>query len=362
MDLDNKIKGLALVCVVSIIVLAFAVVVNPDAVQPSAPFETRVVTDLMGRDVVLPDHVDKVVVIGSIPVLNSIVTAMGAGDTIASKIPESYSSDKFAYQMVFAKGMENGTVVQQGSDVNIEEIKKIDPDVVFTLDKKQVDLMEKYDVTVFYLTWWDEPAVEMKKKTITKVGEVFGRPDRARTYNDYLDTKIRFIEDRIADVPYEQRPEVLMCNYKSLSSFSSAQWWIEKAGGRDVSRELKGSSTFDMEKLLAWDPDYIIVYDSMGYADIYDDIRLSGVKAVKDQNVYVIPAGMGPWLATAEQPLAMQWAAKLFYPDKFGDVDIEREMQWFYTTFYDYDLSDQEISEMLAGGKVVDPGTRGDPY
>ena len=361
--MDNKIKGLVvLVCAILIVVLAFAVVASPNEAQSTAPPKTRVVTDLMGRDVVLPDRIDKVVVIGSIPVLNSIVTAMGAGETIASKIPESYSSEKFAYQMVFAKGMENGTVVQQGSDVNIEELKKIDPDVVFTLDKKQVDLMEKYDVTVFYLTWWDEPAVKMKKETMLKVGEVFGRPGRAQTYNDYLDAKIKLIEDRIADIPHEQRPGALMCNYKSFSSFSSARWWMEQAGGRDVSRELKGSSNFDLEKLLEWDPDYILVCDSIGYAGIYNDTRLSGVQAVKDRNVYVIPAGMGPWLATAEQPLAMQWAAKLFYPDRFSDVDIQKEMRWFYKTFYDYDLSDPEISEMLAGGKTVDPGTRRDPH
>ena len=209
--MDKKLKGLVvLVCAVSIVILAFAVVANPNEAQSTAPPETRVVTDMMGRDVVLPDRIDKVVVIGSIPVLNSIVTAMGASETIASKIPESYSSEKFAYQMVFAKGMENGTVVQQSSDVNIEEIIKIDPDVVFTLDKKQVDLLETYDVPVFYLTWWDEPAVEMKKETMLKVGEVFGKPDRAQAYNDYLDTRIKLIEDRIADIPYEQRPKALI--------------------------------------------------------------------------------------------------------------------------------------------------------
>ena len=45
----------------------------------------------------------------------------------------------------------------------------------------------------------------------------------------------------------------------------------------------------------------------------------------------------------------MLWAAKKFNPDKFADVDIEKETKDFYMQYYGYQLTDDECSRILNG-------------
>ncbi|WP_172607379.1 hypothetical protein [Corynebacterium renale] len=40
-------------------------------------------------------------------------------------------------------------------------------------------------------------------------------------------------------------------------------------------------------------------------------------------------------------------AAKLFYPDRFQDIDLVKETQDFYKKFYDYDLSADEVQRII---------------
>ncbi|KDE55462.1 hypothetical protein EI28_06930, partial [Methanoculleus sp. MH98A] len=60
---------------------------------------TTVVTDMAGREVVVPKNIDSIVTIGSVPVQNSFMFIMGKGDKIANNLPDSFiKQGKWKYQ------------------------------------------------------------------------------------------------------------------------------------------------------------------------------------------------------------------------------------------------------------------------
>ncbi|WP_373840254.1 ABC transporter substrate-binding protein [Methanospirillum sp.] len=313
----------------------------------------RTITDMAGTDVVLPEQVDRVITVGSVAVINAILITMGKQDTIVSGIPPFFSSGRFIYLRQFAPDTINKTRVEEasGAGLNVETAISLNSDVLFTFDKKQAETLREKGLNMFYLSWWTNAPDDMKN-LMSKLGEVYNIPERAETYNSYLDSRIEKITDRVVSVPENEKPKVLVCNFNSMKSYESADWWIQKAGGINVAHDDFTSKNFefDIEKLVAWDPDYIFVYDPSNKDAIYNDGRFGILNAVKNKHVDIIPSGIGPWLATSEQPLALMWAAKKIYPEKFEDIDIPSEMKYFYETFCNYEIPDSEISYILGGG------------
>jgi len=142
-----------------------------------------------------------------------------------------------------------------------------------------------------------------------------------------------------------------MMNQSSLT----ADWWIEQAGGISLRKEgpiKSGIRSLSPEHVLLWNPDVWIVPVPDEIDMVYRDPRFKNVSAVKNRRVYSVPVGSVRWShPTSEQPLGVLWAAKLLYPERFGNVNIEAEVRRFYLTFFRYHLSDKEIKEMLTGNK-----------
>ena len=90
---------------------------------------TRTVTDMAQRAVILPVQIRKVATIGSVPVINSLMFAMGAGDMIVNGLPEPFArQQRWKYQTVFAPTMANKPQLQ-GPDraPDIEALLTVEP-------------------------------------------------------------------------------------------------------------------------------------------------------------------------------------------------------------------------------------------
>lgn len=55
---------------------------------------------------------------------------------------------------------------------------------------------------------------------------------------------------------------------------------------------------------------------------------------------------------TVNQLMGMQWLPRLLYPEAFDD-SIEDVTKAYYSTMYDYDLSDAEMEALLEGALPV---------
>lgn len=300
---------------------------------------TKVVTDVAGREVVIPKNIDIIVTDGAVPVLNSFMFVMGKGDKIAYSTPGLSK-----YQSVVSPGLRDKPKIQGG--IELEELVKINPDIVFTASMPKVEVFEERGLTVVFLPM-PETDAELVKDVVRILGEVFDEQERGERYIRYFDETVARPGKVVASIPDNQRPKVLYCNYKTMTAHH--RWWIEKAGGISVSKNnVAKRITFDLEKLIAWDPD-VIFLGGQEIDLVYNDTRLSGVSAVKNRNVYAIPSGTGPWGYSSEQPLMVLLAAKTLYPEQFKDLDMEAEVIAFYKEFYNCDITRDQAAEILSG-------------
>jgi len=130
--------------------------------------------------------------------------------------------------------------------------------------------------------------------------------------------------------------------------------WIKMSGGKFATQDLIGSKIeISKEKLLAIDPDIILVGSQRQYASmqmLMSDRTLSNLKAVKNNQVYHIPQGIFPWCKTGpESSMQMVWTAKQLYPDLFADIDLTKMTKFFYLDFFDAAVSDENVAMILAG-------------
>ena len=72
--------------------------------------------------------------------------------------------------------------------------------------------------------------------------------------------------------------------------------------------------------------------------------------AVKNDKLYSNPVGTFKWdRYSTEEALQLLWAGKTLHPELFTDVDLVKETREFYSTFYGYQLTEDDAQRILAG-------------
>jgi iron complex transport system substrate-binding protein len=312
--------------------------------------EDRVVTDMARRRVALPPRIERVVTLGSLPVLNSFVFTMGEGRTLLNGLAD-FARPHWKYQTLFAPNLAGAPPMQlPNREPNVEAILLARPDVVLTMHRESIAPLEARGVRVIFLAWREPEDV---KACMTILGEVFGKPEVAARYRQYFDATLTRVAEALRPVTTEERPRVLYMQPGTLTQPRLiAEWWIAAAGGISVTDDGRTaeSRTFSLEQVLFWDPDILIVTDPKDVTLVGNDRRFRQLKAVRKGAVHVVPVGAHTWSnRTAEQPLTVLWAAKTFHPARFAALDLAAETASFYREFFGYTLSREEVHEILSG-------------
>jgi iron complex transport system substrate-binding protein len=333
-----------LLTIVSAVVLAL-----PDFV--GAQGMTRKVLDMEPREVTLPARIRKVATIGSVPPLNSLMFAMGAGDLLVNGLPEPFARGlRWKYQAVFSPALANKPMLQ-GPDrtPDIEALLQADPDLVLTMTRPLVDVMRRHHLPVVFLAW---RAPDDVKAAVRLLGEIFDKPAVAERYAAYFDGVVARVAATLAQAG-ARRPTVLYLSAATLEQpHLIAEWWITAAGGVSVSNDGRSteSKKFTLEQLLAWDPEVLILNAPSDRDIMARDERFRRLQAVANRQVYLIPVGAHTWAhRTVEQPLTVLWAAKTLHPEVFARMNLQAEVQSFYTTFFGVTLTEAQVQEILGG-------------
>jgi len=341
LDREVKMKKRNVAWTAFIVVLTIGLLtLTCSAVQGEATdSDTRIITDIADREVAVPTNVDSIATDGAVPVLNSFMFLMGKGDMLAYTTPSSSE-----YLFVVEPGLKDKPKIL--GNIELEELIKVNPDVVFTASRGNVDSFSDRGLTVVFLPM-PETDIELVKNVVRVLEKVFDEQERGEKYIKYLDDTIARVDKVISSMPEDQRLKVLYCNYKSMTAHH--RWWIEKAGGISVSKnDILKRVTFDLEGLTSWDPDVMFVSNS-DINEVYNETRLSSVSAVKNNRVYAIPSSLGPWGYSCEQPLMLLLTAKTLYPEQFKDINMESEIISFFKEFYNYDMTKEQAAEILNG-------------
>jgi iron complex transport system substrate-binding protein len=122
---------------------------------------------------------------------------------------------------------------------------------------------------------------------------------------------------------------------------------IEFAGGISVSSELSGYwQEVNLEQIALWDPDVIIVppYGGASVKAIVESQEWQILDAVQKGQVYRMPKLVVPWDTPApDSVLGIVWLAQLLNPRTI-DLDCSAEANYFYNTFYNYKITEDEIA------------------
>lgn len=320
--------------------------------------KTRTVTDMAGREVTLPAEINSIATFGSIGVINAFVELMGCGDKIVNDMTSNFTkSDKWAMQYEFAPQMKGAPVLQNADgEIQMEEVLKLNPDLCLVMSKDLIEPLESNGLNVIYFDWKKTDDV---KTAVTLMGEVLNKQDVAKDYLSYFDNMVEEANQKTASLTDDTKKTVLYGNIDKLTQpHVIAEWWIETAGGISVTKDAwdeKGSScTYTQEDLLNWNPDVMITTDKKMKSTIMADELDSDITAVKDGSIYCIPTVAHVWgNRTVEQPLTVFWTMNKLYPELESEEDLTTKIKYFYSHFFNYDLSDEQVSSIIGNSDAA---------
>lgn len=318
--------------------------------------QSRVLLDMAATPVTVPQQVKRVVTIGPVPVLNSLIFAIDEGRSIANGLPEFAKHPRWGYQTVFAPQISTLPALQNPDNTpNLEALLQTGPDAVLTMDRASAEKMRRAGLPALYLAWTRPEEV---KAAVRLLGQLYSRPEAADRYVERFDTILANVTARLQQ-SRPPSPRVLYFNPTTLTQpHLVVEWWIRAAGGESVTDDGRSieSRSFTMEQLLAWDPDFLIVVSREDAEILLQEPRFAGLTAVRNRHLLVAPCAAHTWgNRTAEQPLTVLWAAKQFHPSLFGNVDLMAETKHFYQDIFGVNLSPAQIEEILTGGPRAVP-------
>ncbi len=315
----------------------------------TAPAPEKVVTDMAGRQVTIPAEINTIATFGAIGVLNAFVELMGAGNKICNDMSPTFTkSDKWAMQYQFAPQISGAPVFENADrEIQIEEVLAVHPDLCITMTQATAEYLAENGLTVIYLSWSEVSDV---KTAVTLMGEVLGAEDIAADYISYFDATVAKAETLVAGLEDSEKKTVLYGDVTSLSQpHMIAEWWIGEAGGISVTAEAhtEESLTYTTEDLLAWDPDVMFVTSKQA-EDLKADTQLAGITAIQNDAIYYVPTVAHVWgNRTVEQPLTILWAVNKLYPQLLSTEELSDEISYFYSHFFLYDMSDEQIAAII---------------
>ncbi|GAB6097051.1 ABC transporter substrate-binding protein [Desulfatiferula olefinivorans] len=318
--------------------------------------DTRIVVDCTGRSVAVPVTAGRIACLYAFA--GHVVTMMGRGNDIVA-VSKGLMRDSLLLEICPA--IREARVPKSQGGINVEELVKAKPDLVFLSGDVGRDPGETGKLDAFHLPWLvvDYAGMDEQKNAVAMIGEALGTQGGAKAYLSYYNECMDRISTGLSTLPRNQKVRV----YHSVNEAdrtaipnSLSTQWLDAVGVINVAGQNEGTLSGDkyrvgMEQILIWNPDAILVNEPSVKHLMLSDTRWSALKAVQGKRVYLLPIAISRWghPGSVETPLAMLWAVKTFYPDRFEHIDMAQETRDFYRRFFDYALSDTQIEQILAG-------------
>ena len=317
--------------------------------------DTRTVTDMNGDEVQVPAEVSRVApVIGAFAQVTAMLDPTHGDETVAGTTS--------AQTAVFDEVFPNCNAEQVDSS-NVENLISADVQVAFgpagMFSDEQLDQLEAANIAYVALGIKN---VEALDQSILTIGQIMGDEEyaTAQAFSDYYMGWIEKATDLTKDIADGDKPTVMQLRisggeYTTCNSSDVCESYFNAAGAVNVASDYAGEGngtalTVSAEQVLEWNPQYIFVMYNEAKDEIMADPALAEVDAVKNGNVVVIPNGAYYWNVRAgEGALMTPWLMTVLHPDLVSDLDMNQEVKDFYSTYYGYDLTDEQVAGIMDG-------------
>lgn len=348
-----------------ILIIMTACSKNTSSPTQSTNAKNKTVVDQSGRTVVIPDKIDRVVSTSMAPLPSVYYLVMGSMDKMIAIHPGSLSAAESSMLARLAPDILHMKTDFISNDiVNMEELIALKPDVVFyrSLNDDETKQLDGAGITAVGVNPNYDPngnVIVALNSWLELVGKVMGQENRTDRIIQHSKNVEKEILDKVTGMSEKDKPRILFL-YKynngkiqvAGSNFFS-QYWAETTGAINVAAELKGATDVNMEQIYKWNPDkiYITNFTEVQPEDLLNNAMegqdWSQLKAVQNKEVYKIPLGIYRWFPpSGDAPLMLKWLAQHNHPDLFK-YDINKEIKTYYSDFYGYNLTDDEVNLIL---------------
>lgn len=330
---------------------------EPKQEAPAGP-QTYVFTDDLGREVELPSQIDRICPSGF--TAQQVLLTM-APEKMVGLAQELNDDQLRIFGERFKDAPVFGAVLGAKDNLNREAVAAENPQVIIDTGeakkgaKEDLDaLQEQLGIPVVFI----EAKLSDYGAAYERLGEMLGMEDRGQELAGYCRSVYKKVEDAMAAVPEDERVNMAYLlggnglNAIAKTSFQGAV--IDMVANNvvvvdDVSGKGNGNE-ISLEQIALWNPELIIFQAGSIYDTVGADPAWAGIAAIADGNYYQVPNEPYCWMnnpPTVNQLMGMQWLPRLLYPDRFDDT-IEDVTRAYYHTMYQYDLTEAELSELLA--------------
>ncbi len=328
---------------------------------------TRIIIDHDGEEVTVPNQINRVVTVSVWPLPSVVTIFCGGPQKLAGIPPASKSAAKSGILgELYPELLSLPSDYTNGSDINIEEILKLNPDVVLcsSKDAKTKQMLKEAGLPAigFSVNNWNYNIITTYSKWIELLSQIF--PEYAKTdkVSEYSEKVYEEVNAKVKDIPQEQKKKALfLFNYNEKTIVTSGrnffgQFWCDATGTKNVAEEVAAemtNATISMEQIYDWNPDIIFITNFTtavpetlfnNETGIYD---WSPVKAVQDKQVYKMPLGTyRSYTPSTDTPCTLLWMAQKAYPELFTDMDLTQRVKEYYNEMYSISLTEEQIERM----------------
>ncbi|HHX37444.1 MAG TPA: ABC transporter substrate-binding protein [Clostridiaceae bacterium] len=319
---------------------------------------TFIFTDSTGREVELPRHISRVASGG--PLANIMIYAVKPDVLVGwssrpSEIAQKYIEEKYWELPEYGKFYSNN------DNFNREALMTSNPEVIIDVGqwdeeyKVELDeLQEQIGIPIILI----EGELEDTPAAFCTLGELLEEPERGEALGEYCEVVLAEAKEKTASIPEEDRVRVYYAEGEDglstiLSNTIHSQIYeligAEIVVDPDSVQVQRGGGTVSLEQVLAWEPDVIMFAPNSIYDDVAADPSWNALAAIQQGNYYEIPGEPYNWLGRPPGPnrfIGIRWLGNLLYPDIY-EYDIEEEVKTFFELVYRYELSDEEVAELL---------------
>ena len=307
-----------------------------------------VVTDQYDRTVTLYKPVERIVPI-SVTIARGLVELEGIGKFVGTQDMHKYADDVI-YIVAYPQLLELPSLgYGYSAEHNMELIVSLRPDVVFSGGDANV-IQGKTDIpTVGLGTTYHSYKTTFERYELAS--KIIGAEERCEELISFKDEEIDKITEVTSEIPDSERVRAYLLFWGDITkTHCTVDSPIEMAGGINVASNISapelysgmGIITVSKEQVIKWNPDIILIHRytekhvGLSIEDVLSHPDLQSINAVKNGTVYYIRNGY--WGCSPSTGIAESfYLAKLFYPDKFKDLDVEEEGNRILERFYGVD-------------------------
>lgn len=330
--------------------------------------ETVTVKDHADREVTLPRDIQRIVVCDILPLPSVLSVFFDGAEKIVGMAKASMTAAQSSLlSQLYPEILSAQTSFINGSDVNLEELMKLKPDVVF-YSASSTELGEKlraagFAAVAISVNKWNYDCIETLNQWLALLGQMFPENDVGDTVRAYSEAAYQEVQARVLQLTDEERARAFfLFKYSDTAIVTSGerffgQWWADAIGAINVAKELEGDNArpVNLEQIYAWNPNRIFItnFTPAQSEDLYQNTvgnyDWSGIDAVEAKRVYKMPLGMyRSYTPGVDTPITLLWMAKTAYPELFADIDVTARAREYYQSVFGVALTDEQVQSIFA--------------